>query len=335
MNRRNIHRLSLHGNNSARLTIACALLMLFSAAGCPANQENKTKPEPPQPQFVHPERAGKRAIKLYFYDPQATLLVPVTRLIAGNSPMPETAFRELAAGPAGGSPLIKTIPDGTKLNASKIESGVMTLDWSPELTAYGGGSTMEIGLVQSILFTAGQFEEVSSVQFLIGGEKKDYLPEGTGIREPFPIPKWINDFGSGDEEDKFQAYLVIRGKNLLAPITISAADPAELYRRLKDPRTYGGVFDSAPVEIGFVLSLEGRSRVVLGLDKSLMDIQLERRAPVVRALACTVYNFVLSKPEFGSMKVTYNNEEAVSLFDVDLSEAGIAAWLSEINLEGE
>ena len=77
------------------------------------------------------------------------------------------------------------IPSGSKLIGASVKNGVATLNFNEqfEFNQYGVEGTL--GQLQQIVFTATAFPTVESVQFLIEGQKNDYLgSEGVWIGTP-------------------------------------------------------------------------------------------------------------------------------------------------------
>ena len=78
------------------------------------------------------------------------------------------------------------IPEETRLIGASVKNGIATLNFSEnfEFNTYGVEGC--IGQLMQIVYTATEFSTVKSVQFLIEGEKKDYLgTEGQWIGSPF------------------------------------------------------------------------------------------------------------------------------------------------------
>lgn len=137
----------------------------------------------------------QKGVQVYFNDFSARYLIPVTvNMPAGATinDMPRATVLSLIAGPREGSGLTRTIWPGTRLIDMKVENGIATVNFSKEIIGYGGGTTAETSLVNSLLFTLTQFEEIERVQLLIEGEKRDYLPEGTAIGKPLSRPEQLN-----------------------------------------------------------------------------------------------------------------------------------------------
>jgi len=134
---------------------------------------------------------GKNLAKVFYADNNAMYLVPVTLEVSGKNP-PLSALEKLVAGPPEESGLIPTVWEGTGINSLHIENGLATVDFNAEVLGYGGGSAAETLLVNSVLCTLTQFDEVQGVQFLIDGGKIEYFPEGTDASSPLSAPHKIN-----------------------------------------------------------------------------------------------------------------------------------------------
>ncbi|MEL7566020.1 MAG: GerMN domain-containing protein [Dehalobacterium sp.] len=129
--------------------------------------------------------------KIYFSDSNAVYLVPVTMQVDAKNP-PLSALKKLVKGPPKESGLVLTIWQGTKINDFKVEDYVATVDFSTEVLGYGGGSTAEMMLINSVLYTLTQFPEIERVQFLIDGNKIEFFPEGSDVSSPLMAPSKIN-----------------------------------------------------------------------------------------------------------------------------------------------
>ena len=77
------------------------------------------------------------------------------------------------------------IPAGTKLLSAKVSGGVAYLNFNEAFEINTYGVEGYIHQLEQIVFTATAFSTVNSVQFLIEGEKRDYLgSEGVLIAAP-------------------------------------------------------------------------------------------------------------------------------------------------------
>ena len=81
--------------------------------------------------------------------------------------------------------LMSLIPAGTKLLSAKVQGGVAYLNFNEAFEINTYGVEGYIHQLEQIVYTATAFSTVNSVQFLIEGEKRDYLgSEGVLIASP-------------------------------------------------------------------------------------------------------------------------------------------------------
>lgn len=81
--------------------------------------------------------------------------------------------------------LMSLIPAGTKLLSAKVSGGVAYLNFNEAFEINTYGVEGYIHQLEQIVYTATAFSTVNSVQFLIEGEKRDYLgSEGVLIASP-------------------------------------------------------------------------------------------------------------------------------------------------------
>ncbi len=81
--------------------------------------------------------------------------------------------------------LMSLIPEGTKLLSAKVSGGVAYLNFNEAFEINTYGVEGYIHQLEQIVYTATAFSTVNSVQFLIEGEKRDYLgSEGQWIGSP-------------------------------------------------------------------------------------------------------------------------------------------------------
>ena len=105
-----------------------------------------------------------------------------------DSPL-TTAIKEVLSGPkttnAEERNCISLIPAGTKLLGARVSDGVAYLDFSENFEINTYGIEGYNGQLMQLVYTATSFATVNSVQFLIEGQKKEYLgSEGQWIGSP-------------------------------------------------------------------------------------------------------------------------------------------------------
>ena len=130
-------------------------------------------------------------LKLYFMSitsDGSIVRTEVTRNMPKTSSPLYDSINALISGPSaeeeakGCRTLVST---GTRLLGASVSSGVATLNFSGEFEFNQYGIEGTRGQLQQIVFTATAFPTVESVQFLVDGEKRDYLgSEGVWIGSP-------------------------------------------------------------------------------------------------------------------------------------------------------
>ena len=115
-------------------------------------------------------------------------LIVKRKVNKSDSPL-TTAINLLLQGPdttkAAERNCMSLIPSGTKLLSVKVSGGVAYLNFNENFEINTYGVEGYIHQLEQIVYTATSFSTVNSVQFLIEGEKRDYLgSEGVLIASP-------------------------------------------------------------------------------------------------------------------------------------------------------
>lgn len=142
--------------------------------------------EPPKP-----APAATTTVKLCFVMIDANGSVnykTVTRTVGKDSPL-TNAINQLLEGPsfqvAAEKNCTTLIPRGTKLLGASVKDGVATLNFNDAFEFNSEGIEGYLGQLKQIINTATEFSSVKSVQFLINGQKKEYLgSDGVWIGTP-------------------------------------------------------------------------------------------------------------------------------------------------------
>lgn len=118
-------------------------------------------------------------------------LVPVSKQIekTEDNQIPIMMFSELVKKP-NESKYFTSFPEGTKLLSYNGQNGLVTLDFSSQISNYGG-SEKEQSLLNQIYYTVSQLKGVKKVKILIDG-KENTLPEGSEVAAAKNIPVTIN-----------------------------------------------------------------------------------------------------------------------------------------------
>lgn len=147
------------------------------------SSKNSSVPAAPKP------ASATRTATLYFVsigaDGSVSRQAVKRQLAKSDSPLTD-AIKALLAGPVPGEKnAMSLIPSGSRLIGASVKDGVATLNFNESFEFNSYGVEGSIGQLMQIVYTATEFSTVKSVQFLIEGEKKEYLgSEGQWIGTP-------------------------------------------------------------------------------------------------------------------------------------------------------
>ena len=166
------------------------------------SQPQATQPQAPQPQSTQPGPGAPaaapvelvsrtRVATLYFVrvdgDGAITRQEVKRTVDASDSPMTD-ALNALLQGPSTdelGQNLISLIPAGTKLLSAQVRGSTAYLNFNEAFMINRYGIEGYAGQLKQIVYTATGYATVKDVQFLIEGEKREYLGgEGVYIGKP-------------------------------------------------------------------------------------------------------------------------------------------------------
>lgn len=154
-----------------------------SAEKIEPSSKNSSVPAAPKP------ASATRTATLYFVsigaDGSVSRQAVKRQLAKSDSPLTD-AIKALLAGPVPGEKnAMSLIPSGSRLIGASVKDGVATLNFNESFEFNSYGVEGSIGQLMQIVYTATEFSTVKSVQFLIEGEKKEYLgSEGQWIGTP-------------------------------------------------------------------------------------------------------------------------------------------------------
>lgn len=148
------------------------------------SQKSETK-------ITAPQKVAEREATLFFVAiaPDGSVSRKSVKRMLPKSDSPLTdSINALLAGPLPserGKNCMTLIPEGSKLLGASIKNGIATLDFNERFEFNGLGVEGYVAQLMQIVYTATEFSTVSSVQFLIEGERRDYLgSEGQWIGTP-------------------------------------------------------------------------------------------------------------------------------------------------------
>lgn len=142
---------------------------------------------------ISEEQMRQTIVSLYFYNESTQSLVPEGRLIDVKE-LVENPYKKLMEllieGPQN-SNLVKTIPDGTKINSIELKGDTLYIDFSKEfIDNHIGGEEQESATIYSIVNTMTNLTEVNSVKILINGEEnKSFNDNLIKFDDPFVVIK--------------------------------------------------------------------------------------------------------------------------------------------------
>lgn len=157
-----------------------------------AKPKEEVKEKAKKPEENKPAATGTTELQLCFVniDGDGSVVRQIVKRKVSKSDSPLTAsINLLLKGPdttiSAERNLMSLIPAGTKLLSAKVQGGVAYLNFNEAFEINTYGVEGYIHQLEQIVYTATAFSTVSSVQFLIEGEKRDYLgSEGVLIASP-------------------------------------------------------------------------------------------------------------------------------------------------------
>ncbi len=131
----------------------------------------------------------QEAILLWFSDAQAMYMVPVSRKVVAVPADLETRalllVSELLKGPGNRFRLAPSFPQGTEVLKITIDNRVAEINFNQALVDnHGGGTAGEWATLNSLVLTLTEMPEISKVQILIEGEKREAVFGHLSTEEP-------------------------------------------------------------------------------------------------------------------------------------------------------
>ena len=155
------------------------------------NQEKSEKPV--QTTSVKPIETPVQKMKLSLCyvmidSDGAVIRKEVIKEVPKNSSPLTTAINTLLSGPSAdevSKGYMSLIPEGTKLLGARVANKTATLNFSESFSFNKYGVQGYLGQLMQIVYTATSFSTIDNVQFLIEGQKLEYLGgEGVWIGSP-------------------------------------------------------------------------------------------------------------------------------------------------------
>jgi len=155
----------------------------------PQTEKPATPAQPPSPQPSPPEvkPAETRDRSIYLIQESVMAQVKVNRKLNVSDTPLKDSIAALLAGPTADERrrgMVSLVPEGSRLLSVKVEGTTAVLDFNQEFRYNTRGSEGCAAQIKQIVWTATEFPNVKDVQFLIDGQRVDFLSEGVTIRNP-------------------------------------------------------------------------------------------------------------------------------------------------------
>lgn len=140
-------------------------------------EEKKETVQKPKEEENKPVAKTKINLCFVYIDSDGTIVRKVTGREINKSDAPLTnTIKELLKGPSSKDKNCMTvIPTGTRLLGASVRNGIATLNFSQEFEFGGITADSYRAQLMQVVYTATEFSTVESVQFLIEGQRKDYM----------------------------------------------------------------------------------------------------------------------------------------------------------------
>lgn len=151
--------------------------------------KTETKKETPQKEPVETVQMMKLNLCYVMIDSDGSVIrKEVIKEFPKNSSPLTTAINNLLSGPSADEVekgYMSLIPEGTKLLGARVANKTATLNFSESFSFNRYGVQGYLGQLMQLVYTATSFSTIDNVQFLIEGQKLEYLGgEGVWIGSP-------------------------------------------------------------------------------------------------------------------------------------------------------
>lgn len=159
------------------IIIIIILFLIFSNISFEKTDDNEISDYTPEEE-ISDEQLRETTITLYFQNVETGEIQPEGQLIDSNQLIKNpylTIIQKLIDGPTSET-LCKVFPENTRILEASIEENCVTLNFSEELLNYENDDKKYL-IINCILNSLTQLNEVNSVKILINGEINENLPE--------------------------------------------------------------------------------------------------------------------------------------------------------------
>ncbi|MBQ6975378.1 MAG: GerMN domain-containing protein [Selenomonadaceae bacterium] len=177
-----------------KILISAMTALLLVTSGCDKNNPTEPADNPKKTEVVTPENKDNPDVKsaqtlqvtVYYPDQAGMSLIPVQReiKITDDSQKYIAAVNCLLDAPAE-EELTKIFPKDAKIKSITLKGDTAVVDLDSGITKnFVGGSTGEEFLINSVVDTLTEFDEVKQVQFLIDGQEVETLAGHMDLSAP-------------------------------------------------------------------------------------------------------------------------------------------------------
>lgn len=153
--------------------IIIVLVGYFAIKIVKQKKNNEIQSEYVPQEEISDEQSRETIVSLYFLDKETNMLKPEARLVNVKELIqsPYNVLVELLINGPKNDKLKTVIPENTKLLKSYLDGECLTLDFSEELLNYNKEDGKEKdNLINSIVNTVTELNEVNKVKFLVNGQ---------------------------------------------------------------------------------------------------------------------------------------------------------------------
>lgn len=149
----------------------------------PETQKPPVEEKKPEPKSEKPVKKSKVNLCFLSISGDGTVARKIiTREIEKSDAPLTNSIKALLDGPQKTEKGCKSlIPEGTRLLGASVKNGIATLNFSEEFEYNNIGAEGYRAQLMQIVFTATEFSTVDSVQFLIEGQRKEYIGSGEDL----------------------------------------------------------------------------------------------------------------------------------------------------------
>ncbi len=167
--------------------LICIVILLFCLVIAVAifknsnkdQNDNKIEEYVPQEE-ISEEQNRTTLLTLYFVDPKTKKIIPEARKIDVKefTDSPYDKIMNFLIEGSQSKEIGKSVPDGTKINSISLQKENLVIDLSKEfIKGYEVGSKEHMQVIYSVVNTFLELKEITSVTFLIDGERVEGMED--------------------------------------------------------------------------------------------------------------------------------------------------------------